>query len=351
MSRTFASTHTQLEQPAISPGAFHRPLYPEDRDQGDPYLLSVPPEAGARFRYYVYVTGEVSQTGTAFPVYWSNDLLRWEPLGGALVADVTRSHWAPCVRCVPGLDRPFVMLYSHGLGLGEEAHIGHAIRRADSTSPEGPFVDSGHVLTSELDFAIDPDVYRMRDGSLRLGFATDFVDGDPLGTGIVEAAVSEDLTRLLGPYEVLARASHAWQVYDPARKMPWKTIPGVDWATDTVRWHTLEAPSGRLVSPTGHDVYLYSGGCFFDFYAVGAVVKYDTGRTVDVSDGEGHIVLAPQPEQGFFAPGHCCWFAGPDGRHYIMFHARYGSPEAPRQMSLAPLRWNEDGLPYCPPPA
>jgi hypothetical protein len=283
------------------------------------------------------------------------------------------------VQFVPGLARPFVMLYSRGQGLGEQAHIGHAIRRADSVTPDGPFVDSGHLLTPDLDFAIDPDVYRLRDGVLRLAFATDFVDEPPLGTGIVEASVRDDLTELLTQPQVILRAHDEWQLYDPARKMPWKTIPGVDWQTDTVRWYTVEAPVGGLVSPRGEDVYLYSGGCYFAYYAVGAVVKPQapaggegpadvTGKPGDSPRDHpaGIQVLRPQPEQGFYAPGHCSLVTGPGAsadaspdtspgasageQRYLLFHARYGSQSAPRQMSLAPLLWNEAGLPYCPQP-
>ncbi|MGH2355871.1 MAG: family 43 glycosylhydrolase, partial [Chloroflexota bacterium] len=324
---------------AVPPEAFYRPLHPDDRDQGDPYVLRVPPEVSAPFAYYTYITGENTAAGTAFPVYGSDDLVRWRPLGNVLVADATRAHWAPCVRHIPGLARPYVMLYSRAIGLGEDAHVGHIIRRADSTSPEGPFHDSGHVLTADLDFAIDPDVYRLRDGSLRLAFAMDFVDDPPLGTGIVETRISEDLTTIEGPIEVLARAQYDWQVYDPARKMPWKTIPGVDWAVDTVRWHTVEAPVGGLVSPQGRDVYLYSGGCFFDYYAVGALRRDERGRLADVFAENGHIVVRPRAEQGCFAPGHCSYVVGPDDQPYLMFHARYGAHDAPRQMSLAPLQW------------
>src|SRR5215212_7079133 len=36
----------------------YQPLVEDDVDQGDPYALVVPPEAGARFRYYVYTTGD-----------------------------------------------------------------------------------------------------------------------------------------------------------------------------------------------------------------------------------------------------------------------------------------------------
>jgi hypothetical protein len=335
--------------------SFYRPLHPEDSDQGDPYVFAPPREARATFRYYTYVTGEDAPAGRAFPAYGSDDLLRWTPLGAVLRADTTRAHWAPCVWYAPGLERPYVMLYSRGRGQGEDAHIGHAIRRADSAVAEGPFEDSGHVLTPDLDFAIDPDVYRGRDGVLRLAFAMDFVDDPPLGTGVVECPVSDDLTQVLGAPQTIARAQHDWQVYDPARRMPWKTIPGVDWEQDTVRWHTVEAPAGGLVSPNGEEVVLYSGGCFFDYYAVGAVVRHSPGETADLTAArastpdEGIVVLKPRPEQGFYGPGHCSWTTGPDGEVYLMFHARYGSPDAPRQMSLAPLRWTAAGHPIADP--
>lgn len=323
-------------------------LCPEARDQGDPYVLPVMSGPRARFRYYAYVTGEDAVARTAFPTYGSQDLSLWEPLGGALQADTSRAHWAPCVCYVPALARPYVMLYSRAVGVGEQAHIGHSIRRADSLSPEGPFADSGHVLTSDFDFAIDPDVYRLRDGTLRLAFATDFVDDDPLGTGVVEARISEDLTRLESQPVTLLRALHEWQVYDPHRRMPWKTIPRVDWRTDTVRWHTVEGPAGGLVSPQGRDVYLYSGGNFSGYYAIGAAIREESGVLRDVT-GEGSFVLRPQPARGLFGPGHCSWFRGHDGKYYLTFHARFGSIDAPRQMTLARLLWDADGLPVAAP--
>src|SRR5690349_15609233 len=177
----------------------YRPIHPEDADQGDPYLLAIPAGVSAAHRYYVYVTGGPTPNA-AFPVYASDDLVSWRALGPSLEPDATaRAYWAPCVRYVPGLPRPYVMLYSRSVGVGEEAHIGHTIRRADAVRPEGPFVGSGHVLTPDTDFAIDPDVYRALDGSLRLAYATDFVADTPLGTGIVEVAVAEDLTSVLTP--------------------------------------------------------------------------------------------------------------------------------------------------------
>src|SRR5215213_2298582 len=199
----------------------YRPLFPEAADQGDPYLLAVPDGVPAAFRFYVYVTcdetsdgrGGVASAG-AFPAFASDDLVTWRPLGPSLRGDATRhAFWAPCVRYVPGLARPYVMLYSRGIGIGEQAHIGHQIRRADSERPEGPFVDSGHVLTPEADFAIDADVYAAPDGSPRMAYATDFVADEPFGTGIVEVAVSGDLTRVLSPPTLLARPSEDWHLF------------------------------------------------------------------------------------------------------------------------------------------
>ena len=324
-----------------------QPLYPGDVDQGDPFILEVPAPANARFRFYVYTTGEDPTGGRAFPVYGSDDLATWERLPDALEVGAIAAHWAPCVTYVLDLDLPFVMLYSRASGLGGQAHIGHVIRRAHSATPEGPFVDSGHELTADLEFAIDPDIYRKPDGSLWMAYARDFDLDEPYGTGIVEAPISADLTRLTGPARILARPRYDWHVYDPARAMPWKTIPGVDWAAHTVRWHTVEAPVGGLTAPGGGQVYLYSGGRFWGYYAVGSLVENGQGELIDVTDGERGFVIQPRPEDGFYAPGHCSWLRlGPD-EEYLMLHARFGSQDAKRQMCLARLRWTEDGLPVA----
>ena len=327
----------------------YRPLRSEDQDQGDPYVLAVPPAAGARYRYYVYTTGEDPTDGLAFPVFGTDDLRTWHSLGRSLRVGQVSSHWAPCVCYLPGRARPYVMLYSRAVGIGEQGHVGHAIRRADAAHAEGPFEDSGQVLTPDLDFAIDPDVYRLPGGSLRIAFAMDFVADEPYGTGIVEAGISEDLTRLVGAPRLLARPRHDWHVYDSARVMPWKTIPGVNWERQSVQWHTVEAPVGGLVSPQGRLVYLYSGGCFRGYYAVGALVEDAAGRLLDMTHGEENFVVRPDPDSGFFGPGHCSLLRGPDGGDYLMLHGRFGSPDAKRQMCLAALRWSENGLPYAEP--
>ena len=85
--------------------------------------------------------------------------------------------------------------------------------------------------------------------------------------------------------------------------------------------------------------------------AVGAVIEDDAGRLVNVTRGDRGFVLRSMPEHGFYAPGHCAWFRTADGREWLITHARFGSPEAPRNATIVELRWDADGLPYCPGPA
>ena len=341
---------------ALQPVSY-RPLHPEAADQGDPFLVEVPDGVDAAYRFYVYVTRDETSDGRGrkpaagvFPAFASDDLVTWHALGPTLEGDGLRhAYWAPCVRHVAGLERPWVMLYSHSVGIGEEAHIGHTIRRADASRPEGPFVDSGHLLTPDADFAIDADVYRGGDGTLKMAYATDFVNDAPLGTGIVEVDISDDLTTVLSDPVILARPSEPWHLYDAARRMPWKDIPGVDTRTTSVEWSTIEAPVGGLRNPQGKRVYLYSGGCYFGFYAVGALVEGADGVLRNVTRAGHHFVLRADADHGFHAPGHCAWFSV-GGRDFLITHGRYGSPSAPRNATIVELRWDQDGNPYCPPP-
>lgn len=311
-------------------------------DQGDPFLLEVPPEQRAHqpYRFYVYISAP------GFPVYGSNDLL--DPAGWRRVTDsypglgVDRWCWAPCVRYVPGSARPWVMLYSRARGAGEpEGHQQHRLRRADSESPAGPFLDSGEVLTADLDFAIDPDVCDDADGVRWLYFALDFVDDEPYGTGIVRTRISPDLRRLESEPEVLARPRAPWQLFDAHRSMPWKDIPGVHWdQAETVRWSTIEGPAA-VTSPGGRDVVLYSGGNFAHFYGIGLLARDpDTGHWSDLTPSPQASLLGPDPTAGLVGPGHCSVITS-DGRLFLCYHFR-SEAEAPRQFGVVPLRWNPD---------
>ena len=315
------------------------PMFPEPAvDQGDPFLFEVPAVAGADSHPYLLIV-----TSPGFPVYGCMDPLEpssWERLGDSFPGiGVDPWAWAPCVRFVAGLARPWVMLYSLAAGAGDPGgHQFHVIRRADSVLPQGPYADTGHVLTSEVAFAIDPDVSVRADGRTWLTCASDHVDRPPFGTGLFEAQITEDLTRLLTPLVPAARATAPWQIYEAERSMPWIDLPGVRWAAGaTVTWYTMEGPAG-LLSPKGRDLMLYSGGNFADFYAMGLLERELDGNWRDLSLKPADCLLAPGDTVSGLGHGS---YAG----SYLAFHFRPAS--GLRQFTVARIDWHEEAdLPY-----
>ena len=315
------------------------PMFSEpDVDQGDPFLFEVPRTAGGhRYPYMLIVTSP------GFPVYGCVDPLQpasWEQLGESFPGvDVDPWAWAPCVRYVAELPRPWVMLYSRAAGAGDPGgHQFHPIRRADSRLPEGPYVDTGHVLTPDVAFAIDPDVAVRADGRLWFTCAADYLDHTPFGTGLFEAEIAEDLTRLRSPLAPAARGTAPWQIYEPERSLPWMELPLVRWAAgETVCWYTMEGPAG-LISPGGRDLLLYSGGNFSNFYVMGLLEKNAGDSWRDLSPTPADCLLAPGPDLSGVGHGS---FAGP----YIAFHFR--PLTGPRQFTVARIRWDQaTDLPY-----
>ena len=324
----------------VPPSAMYRPLYPEDYDQGDPYIFAPPPEARTQFRYYVYTTGE-DRVPAGPPGLRVPDLVTWQRLDDALIVGRHSSHWAPCV-CTPEVQQPFVMLYSRAVGVGEEGHVGHS-----SVAPMRPAqkVRSSILTTCSPGISTSPST-PISTAPRRLP-ATRLRDGLRRRRALWHGHRRGGHRRRSDPPDWFPahppRPQYDWHVYEPSRVMPWKTIPGIDWSRHSVRWHTVEAPVGGLVSPQGKRVYLYSGGCFYGFYAVGALVEGEQALR-DVTGGEHDFVIGPRPDEGFYALGHCPgWMSY--GRDFFLFHARFGAPDAKRQMALAPLRWTVEGLP------
>ena len=96
---------------------------------GDPFVLR------HRGRFYLYGTndGPPLADGRVIPVFRSDDLLHWEPLGGALEpSEPEADHWAPEVMYWNGR---FFMVVS----FGDVDRRGHALWVATADRPEGPF--------------------------------------------------------------------------------------------------------------------------------------------------------------------------------------------------------------------
>jgi hypothetical protein len=313
-----------------------RPLARSAADQGDPFLFRAPVNVQTRYRYYIVVTGP------GLPIYGSDHPTvpgSWQLLGPSVpeLEDVPRDAWAPCVRYVPHLPRPWVMLFSLAEGTGDPGgHIGHKIRRATAMHPHGPYVLSHDVLTPDLPFAIDPEVSRV-DGQLVMAFVADSVDDEPYGSGLWMAGISPDLSRLdTAPQPVLRAAPGTdWQVYDPQRVMPWMNIPGVDWSQgDTVNWHCVEAPCLLGRSPRGVETMLYSAGRYSEWYGIG-IARLKGGRWVDYSPIAGQALIPPA--LGGEAAGHCSALVHP-GVPLLALHVG----TSPRQFTVVRLAWDPD---------
>jgi hypothetical protein len=335
---------------SLPEGLWYRALHPEEVDQGDPFVLVSPEPDSTRFLFYLYVTSAGDTTGGwAFTVYGAHELHKWHKIVRVLRTEEGKACWAPAVVYVPEIDRPYVMLYSQGAGSGDLAHRNQRLFRADALTPEGPFVPSGHALTPELDFAIDPDLFELEDGTWRIICATDFdMPSDfeserVVGTGLAIGRLNRDLTEWIEPLSEMARASADWHVYHPERNdQHWK--PWFEQGRG-VRWYCMEGPASF-----DRDTVIYSGGNYGSYYAMGVLHRQPDGSWSDRSIEPSEALVHPVPTAGLFGTGHGMVFTHPDdGQRYLVFHAKYGSSDAVRQCTMAPLFRNKDGVLSCPP--
>ena len=158
---------------------YTNPVYPESMP--DPGVLQFDG------RYYAFgTTGDTRVDGRVFRVLSSDDLVKWQVVGGALeppLGNPKVQYWAPEV---VHHDGTFYMFYS----AGTLPDLNFSIRVATSKNPEGTYVDNGKPLQDgeSAPFFIDGHPYRDDDGSWYFFYAKDFPntdDGCMAGTGIV----------------------------------------------------------------------------------------------------------------------------------------------------------------------
>ena len=299
------------------PGStYTNPVYPHEFP--DPFVLAVGDG------YYAYGTELHSVPPRALRVLGSTDLVHWTPLDGPLVrlaAPWARDYWAPEVAAADGR---YFMYYSAGL---EDRH--HQLRVAIADRPEGPFRDSGKVLTPDDPFTIDADPFRDDDGQWYLYYARDFLDGQRVGTAIVVDRLVDMLT-LAGEPRTVLRASADWQLFMRDRPMYGAIYD----------WYTLEGPF--VVKRNGRYYCLYSGGRWqTESYGMSyAVADSPLGPFVD-ADADGPTLLRTIPAH-VLGPGHASVVVGPDGADYLAYHA-WDPAMTERRMFLDRLEWGPDG--------
>jgi hypothetical protein len=292
---------------------------------GDPFVLPW------RGRFYLYGTndGPPLPDGRVVPVFRSDDLLHWEPLGGALEpAEPTADHWAPEVLAWNGR---FFMVVSYG----DVERVGHALWVAVADRPEGPFRLARRLSDPAEAFSIDGAWLLDDDGRLYLFRCLDFVEpgAPPYGTGIVVQPMRDPLSPA-GPPTPVLRAHAAWQVFERNRVMP---LYG---GRTFEEWTTIEGPAP--VRRAGRVFCGYSGGNYQYAYGTGEAVAEDPlGPYTDLRGAEGPLfATTPGLVDG---PGHFS-VVRPDLVHdWIVLHGRRPG-EGARRVWLCPARWDRHGV-------
>jgi arabinan endo-1,5-alpha-L-arabinosidase len=293
---------------------------------GDPFVLR------HRGRFYLYGTadGPGPDDGRVVPVYRSDDLLNWTPLGGALVPaeGPPSDYWAPEVMAWNG---KFYMVVS----FGDVELRGHALWVAVADSPAGPFHLRTKISAPTEKFSIDGAWLLDDDGKLYLFRCLDFVDDGqpPYGTGIVAQPMRDPLTPA-GPPATILRAHADWQLFQADRIMPLYDNRRFE------RWNTIEGPAP--VHRDGRYFCGYSGGNYTGAYGTGeAVAESPLGPYTDLRGRDGPIFgTIPGLVEG---PGHFSVIR-PDLVHdWIVLHGRLPG-EHVRRVWLCPAFWAADGV-------
>lgn len=295
----------------------------------DPFVLR---HAGV---FYAYGTGQGPEPdGRQFPVLRSDDFVNWRYLSGALPPlkperEAFTAYWAPEVA---ERDGRFYLYYSAAVDGRDETH---RLRVAVAERPEGPFEDAGRLQVGGAlgdAFSIDASPFRdPKTGRWYVFFATDFFEGDRVGTGTAAVALSDDMRSTVGEPVTVLRAGADWQIYERNR-----THYGRLWEA----WHTVEGPF--VWHRNGAYYCFYSGGNWrSSAYGIGyGVADHPLGPYRDAWS-EGPAVLRGV-EGKVLGPGHNSIALGPDGKtEFVVYHA-WDVGRTARRMCIDPLEWVKD---------
>ncbi|HEX2047148.1 MAG TPA: glycoside hydrolase family 43 protein [Acidimicrobiales bacterium] len=298
---------------------FRNPLH--GRPFADPFVLKF------NGRYYAYGT----PGSGGLPALRSTDLVHWKDGGEVLGPPPPgRAHWAPEV----AYDNGRFFLY-HSTG-GEEGE-NHQLRVATATSPTGPFDEDLGLLDAEDPFTIDAHPFRDDDGEWYLFYSRDFLEGEPVGTGIVVDRLV-DMTSLGGERTTVMRPHSEWHLYERQRR----------WYDRVWDWYTVEGPFVR--KHDGRYWCFYSGGAWkAENYGISsAVADHPMGPYEAVVAEDTADVLRTVPGR-VIGPGHGSVAVAPDNvTEYLIYHA-WDLEHTGRFLHADRLLWDE-GRPQSPGP-
>ena len=300
-------------------GTFRNPVY--GRPFADPMVLKF------NGQYYAYGTPKSG----GLPVLRSSDLTNWEESGEILGSPAPGlAHWAPEVAYNNGR---FFLYYSTGGHEGENQQI----RIASGSSPTGPFDEDHGILDADEPFTIDAHPFLDDDGCWYLFYSRDFLEAEPVGTGIVVDRLV-DMTTLAGERTTVMRPHAEWHLYERDRR----------WYDRVGDWYTVEGPFVR--KHDGRYWCFYSGGAWkAENYGVSSAVAdspmgpYEPVVAADTAD-----VLRTVPGK-VVGPGHGSAAVAPDNvTEYLLYHA-WDVEHTGRFLHTDRLVWDE-GRPQSPGP-
>lgn len=308
----------QIIIPGDAPATYTNPVY--SGDMPDPTVINF------KGIYYAFgTTGNGRVDGRIFTLLRSTNLVNWEQLGGALTPpsdDPAYQYWAPEVTFANG---NFYLYYARGRF--NPTHFENRV--ATSTTPEGPYTDTGNVLVDchSNSYCIDPFPFRDDDGQWYFFYSAQFphVDGDMHpGSGIVVDRLL-DMTNLAGDCHVVVRGKYEW------------TRAGKG------DWHVLEGPC--VLKHDGKTYCIYSGNGYTSIHYGLDFVAADNPLGPYTGQGDSARVLH-DVEGKVRGPGHNDVVVGPDGHtQYVVYHA-WNKEMTKRQMCIDKLVWTESG-PKC----
>lgn len=314
---------------------------PVSGPSADPSALS---NDGTGSDYYSYTTGGL------FPVQHSTDLVTWTSAGTALARRpswVVQSGdwhaWSPSVlqdgRSCPGATSPSCY-YLYYVGLSAQFSV-NCVGVAISPTPGGPFTDTGPLSNGILDNSgrpigcgddagygnIDPAPYVDTNGNAYLYVSSERAcpPGSTSCTSANSAAKPTISVIPLAPSRLQASGARVALLSGGQR---WEQAP---WAT------VVEGP--WVEQHNGVYYLFYSGGAYTGAYGMGyATMPSPVGPATEAA---GNPILSGTAR--VYSPGGGSVVTGPDGGDWMLYHARLGGYNQPRQLFLDPVLWRPDG--------
>ena len=277
--------------------------------------------------YYAFgTTGSDRVQGRIFTMLRSTNLVNWERLGGALTPPFPNpdyQYWAPEVVYAEG---KFFMYYA--MGRFNPTHFENRV--AISTTPEGPYTDTGSVLIDckANNYCIDPFPFHDDDGQWYFFYSAQLPNAEPPfhpGTGIVVDRLV-NMTRLAGDCHVVVQGRYDWTR-----------------ASQDKDWHVLEGPC--VLKHEGKYYCIYSGNGYKSIhYGLDCVVA---DHPLGPFTGQGESARVLHDVAGKVrGPGHNDVVYGPDNEtQYFVYHA-WDEDMTKRQMCIDKLIWTPEG-PRC----